>query len=239
MTKKFSTGSSLMKTVSRTDKFVTVVSKRENLLTSRGIEKELLENGLQAELDYINNFTGANVQRSETRLYPLYNALAEILRLHGKIDVVAQGVNNKKELTVKYKGNTYNDVTASLQVSTDLIYRDVYDIEEICRGMEVRCGSKNLAKNIHNNVRALTGEAMHFNHAISTVSKTRGNYFTVVTFIDMDNSEYNRVVASTLALHELGFKAAVVPYKVVECKRVVLLGAVPEPVQLMRVIRGN
>lgn len=203
------------------------------------VEKDLLEEGLMAEKKYKDEYTGKNVNRSETRLYTLYGNVACILGHYGKEDIKAQGVGgiHKKDLTIRGVGNTYDGVTAKLQVSTDLTYRNIGDRENVIRGIEVRAGSKSLAKNICNNERALSGECEHFNSIVKSKSNITGNYFTSVTFINKNNVDFDKVISSMLALYEMGRKVAVVPFEENDGKIIVLLGAVPKELQLMSVLR--
>lgn len=218
----------------------TVSMVKESIPVAKCLEKELLEAGLMSEYYYKKYFTGKNANRSETRLYDLYESVANVLKLIGKKDVVAQGGESifKKSLTLKYTGNVYADLTATLQVSPDLMYRNPDDSTNVVRCIEVRAGSNNLAKNIYNNIRSLTGESYHFNHIVSTKSKIIDNYFTSVTFIDKNNVDFEKVVASLLALYEMGLKTAVVPFEEKNENITVLLGAVPKCIQLMPVLRG-
>ena len=218
----------------------TVSMVKERISPVKCLEKELLEGGLMSEFYYKKYFTGKNANRSETRLYDLYEAVGTVLKLVGKKDVVSQGGESifKKNLTLRYTGNVYGNLVAALQVSPDLMYRNPDDSENVIRCIEVRASSNNLAKNIYNNVRSLTGESYHFNHIVSTSSKLVDNYFTSVTFIDKNNVDFDRVVSSLLALYEMGLKTAVVPFEERDEDITVLLGAVPKCIQLMPVLRG-
>lgn len=219
--------------------FVTAVNTGTSKSSPVCVEKNLLEAGLRSVEMYIKNYTGENVRRSETRLYGLYASFAEVLKLAGKKNIIAQGTVGKSnsDLAVACVGNTYDTFTSFLRVSPDLLYGEINDAPGVSRGIEIRNGSVNLAKNIHNNVRSLAGEVDHFNHIIRTRSNIEGNYLTIVNFIDIDLPEFNSVVSSMLGLYETGKKVAVVPYRSTNNGPEVLLGAVPTAIQLMEVLK--
>lgn len=214
--------------------------RTERMNKARCIEADLLAEGLEQEARFKAEYTGENAGRSESRLYPLYSAITEILKLAGKVDIKAQGVNDckKSELTVHYVGNTYGDFIAKTQVSPDIVYRNSDELSKQLHGIEVRAGSSSLEKNIYNNSRALTGEEVHFNDIIRRESGVQGNYFKVMGFVERNNKEFSKVVNSFLHLSETGHNVALVPFVVDEAGKVeVLLGAVPSQIQLMRLLR--
>lgn len=221
--------------------FVMAISKGSEVTSTRCVEKDLLEEGLRSVETYVKNYTGKNVQRSETRLYGLYEVFADVLKLAGKKNIIAQGMKgcSSADLTVACVGNTYDTFTSFLRVSPDLLYRDINDALGVVHGIEIRNGSVNLGKNIHNNVRSLSGEVDHFNHIIRTRSNIEGNFLTVVNFINIDLPEFNSVVSSMLGLYETGKKVAVVPYRNTNNGPEVLLGAVPSVIQLMEVLKES
>jgi hypothetical protein len=204
-----------------------------------GVEKSILEAGLKSVYKYSKNYEGTSIQRSETRLYGLYGAVSEVLIQAGKKDVKAQGVGEftNRDVSLFYNGNVYNDFIAQSSLTVDILYRNPGDLFSQLRAIEIRAGRNNLAKNIYNNARAITGEAVHFNDLIYRESGIKGNYFTAIFFTDAENKDFSKIVNSALHLYEIGVNTAVVPYTGGEAPEV-FLGAVPSEVQLMRVLRG-
>lgn len=219
--------------------FVMAISNSARIEQRTCIEKNVIEAGLDSVEDYCKAYTGVNVARSETRLYGLYESLADVLTLAGMTNVLAQGVEGtvKADLTVATVGNTYGPFKSYLQVSPDLTFNKPADTDGIIRAIEVRAGSKNLGKNIHNNVRSLAGEIDHFNHIVGTKCGIKGNYLTIVNFVDIESADFGNVMSSMLGLYETGKRVAVIPFKNTTNGAVVYLDAVPEPLQLMRVLR--
>ena len=179
------------------------------------------ERGLEGMLEFFENYSGQNAQRSDSKLYKVYQACRYMYLAKGKCRVHTEGTSSKADLTFKQSFN-YGGFVSQDTITVDATYMDKEDyyndllaIAPI-HGLEIRAATQSLAKNSVNMARDILGRHVQYNKLMEYRTGVASNYFTFMAFLDLADPEYTHSRASYLSLLSKGVNVVLVPYRQID-----------------------